>query len=164
MDAFFSLFIAALVVLGLVNVWYELRLGVPPIPTMPAVRRAIIALIPPGSGPIVELGAGCGGLSLRLARAFPGRSVVGLELSLFPFLGARLVGVLNRSEELDDLAAGHLCLLAHAGANRRFLPDAGRARATCTETGARIAGGVGESNGFVAALQVASKIAANKAS
>jgi len=69
--------------------------GSPPTPTSPAVRRAVLELLParlPGgeAAPIIELGAGWGGLSLALAKRYPDRAVIGLEISPLPWLVSRL--------------------------------------------------------------------------
>lgn len=89
MTLLLSLILLFIVVL-LVNEAYQSRLGVPCMPTMPRARRRMLSLIPPGEGPIVELGSGWGGMAVAAARAHPGRQVTGLELSLFPYLFSRL--------------------------------------------------------------------------
>jgi hypothetical protein len=78
-----------------------LRTGISPMPTLPAVRRTLLAALPPpervGAGPVHELGAGWGGLALALARRYPAARVVAHELSALPWavcaLRARLAGL-----------------------------------------------------------------------
>mgnify|MGYP001970358404 FL=1 len=96
MEQLMILEIAALILafgtIAVVAVW-TVATGCPPAPTSPQVRRAMLAILPPhlpGSnrGRIYELGSGWGGLSRALADRFPGRPVVGIELSPLPFLVA----------------------------------------------------------------------------
>jgi len=83
--------ILSAVVIAFTNEFFQEKLGVSLMPTMPKVRRAMVAQIPPGAkGTIIELGAGCGGVSFAAAKAFPQCRVVGVEYSVFPFLVARL--------------------------------------------------------------------------
>lgn len=76
-----------------------LRTGISPMPSSRAAADQLLALLPPGPGPIYELGSGWGGLGLALARAHPQRSVICYELSTIPWLfsalRARLSGVDN---------------------------------------------------------------------
>lgn len=72
-------------------VWATLRLGISPMPTSPAVRRAVLALLPHDvDGEVHELGAGWGGLALALADACPRAQVVAWEASFVPWLWCRL--------------------------------------------------------------------------
>ncbi len=91
----------ALTAIALVTAWTVLT-GSPPTPTSPRVRRAMLACLPSRlpDGVIYELGAGWGGLSLELARRYPGISVVGIEVSPLPWLAARLRGVIQRRTNL----------------------------------------------------------------
>ena len=78
-----------------------LRTGISPMPTLPAVRRTLLAALPAparvGGGPVVELGAGWGGLALALARHYPAARVDAYELAPLPWavcaLRARLAGL-----------------------------------------------------------------------
>ena len=66
------------------------RLGAPPMPSGPAERRAVVALVgrvieDRGEGlTILEAGAGWGGLALAIARAHPGCRVVAVEGAWIP--------------------------------------------------------------------------------
>ncbi len=81
-----------------------LRTGISPMPTLPAVRRTLLAALPApaqvGGGAVYELGAGWGGLALALARRYPAARVVAYELSPLPWavcaLRARLAGLAGR--------------------------------------------------------------------
>jgi len=68
--------------------------GVPSLSSSKAEVDDVIALLRlvklPEHAVIVDLGSGWGTLVVGLARAFPGASVQGLEMSPFPFLVSRL--------------------------------------------------------------------------
>ncbi len=85
--------VGAFIVIGLVFVT-TLSTGASPVPTSPTVRRTMMTLLPKRlpdpDGVIYELGAGWGGLALTLARRYPNHAVVGLEVSLIPWIVARL--------------------------------------------------------------------------
>ncbi len=81
---------AALAAIALIFI-YALRTGMPPTPTSPRVRAAMLDMLPDAlNGTIVELGSGWGGLAVALARRFPDCRVVGYELSPLPWLVSRL--------------------------------------------------------------------------
>jgi cyclopropane fatty-acyl-phospholipid synthase-like methyltransferase len=85
-------------------VYYSLRSGSPPTPSPDrALRRALEALSrePLPDGAIYEPGSGWGGAARALAKQFPDRDVVGVELSLAPFLWSAFV---NRVAPLENLA------------------------------------------------------------
>lgn len=85
-------------------VYYSLRSGSPPTPApRRASRRAIESLSrePLPDGAIYELGSGWSGAARALAKRFPERDVVGVEISLAPFLWSRLV---NRVAPIENLA------------------------------------------------------------
>lgn len=70
---------------------YAIRLGVPPMPSGLAAKRAMLELLPERiDGVIYDLGSGWGGLAFALARRYPENRVVGIELSPVPYLAARL--------------------------------------------------------------------------
>jgi hypothetical protein len=87
---FFSILVLAFVVLAFANEYYQQKMGVSPMPTMPRVRREMVGLIPANAhGTIVELGSGWGGIAFAAARAHPETQVIGVEYSIFPHLMAR---------------------------------------------------------------------------
>jgi SAM-dependent methyltransferase len=102
--------IAAL--LGATYAYYTLRTGVPTFPSMPAAREKIIALLKADQArakvsgkpyKIYDLGSGSGQLSWHVARAMPEAEVVGIELSLFPWLRATVWQKLTRQSNLHYL-------------------------------------------------------------
>jgi len=106
-----------------------LRTGISHMPSSRGATKRLLALVPPGQGPIVELGAGWGGLSIALARAHPQRLVIGYELSSIPWLcsllRARLARLENLSVHKADFSVANLsaaqvvvCYLYPAGMSR----------------------------------------------
>ena len=84
----------ALVLIALV-VWTSLKMGSPPTPTSPSVRRTMMRLLPdrlPGieGAPIVELGSGWGGVAFAVAKRYPHHPVIGYEISALPWAVSRL--------------------------------------------------------------------------
>lgn len=71
--------------------WSALRTGVAPMPSNAACHRAVLAALDgaPG-GPVLEIGAGWGGLALALARARPDSPVIAVEMAGPPRLVLRL--------------------------------------------------------------------------
>jgi len=92
---------AVLIAVGLV-IAYTLRLGAPPWPSSPRATRALLAALPARiDGEILDLGCGWGGLALALARRYPGRGVVGVELSPVPWAVTRLRALAGRITTLE---------------------------------------------------------------
>ncbi len=86
---------SVIILLGIIvvftNEYFQHKLGVPMIPTMPKVRKKMIEQIPTdNTGDIVDFGSGWGGLAFLAAKEFPNCKVVGVEVSLFPLLFARI--------------------------------------------------------------------------
>ena len=77
----FLIAIAALTT-GLIAI-YSLKNGIGPVPSNGYVKKQLLAALP-GSvpGDILELGAGWGGISLALAKAYPDNKVIAVENSL----------------------------------------------------------------------------------
>lgn len=74
-----------------VTVGYTLALGISPMPTSRAVRRAMLDMLPERlEGEVLELGSGWGGLAFALATKFPDNRVRAFELSPLPWLVSRL--------------------------------------------------------------------------
>ncbi|MBI1216825.1 MAG: SAM-dependent methyltransferase [Alphaproteobacteria bacterium] len=92
MSVFFSLVMLAALLLVFTNEYFQQKLGVSPMPTVPAVRAAMISLVPEDSKDCVmmELGSGWGGIVIDLARRYPSCRIVGVEGSIFPYLFSRL--------------------------------------------------------------------------
>ncbi len=88
------LLLAFALLVAIITLAYAARLGVPPVPARRIEVDAALSLLEaeslPAGARIVELGAGWGGLAVRLARALPQAQVVGYELSPLPYAVARL--------------------------------------------------------------------------
>jgi len=66
--------------------WYLLT-GTPPLPSSPAVKRAMLAALPVKlEGTVYDLGSGWGGMAFALARRYPGCRVTGFEVSPLPWI------------------------------------------------------------------------------
>ncbi len=87
-------FTVLLLLVALFNEYYQWRVGVCCMPTVPKVREEIIKLIQEyGSDQhknIVELGCGWGGLAIAAAKSNPDKHITGVELSLFPYIFSKL--------------------------------------------------------------------------
>jgi len=78
------------------------RTGVPPMPTSPAVRACMFAMIADLEPSCIhELGAGWGGLATALARRFPDARIVATEVSPLPWAVCRLRQVLFGPANLE---------------------------------------------------------------
>ncbi len=92
-ESLYSIFM--IVVMGAVALlfWQEKQAGVPAMPTMPWVRRAIFAEIKRLNikpRQIAELGSGWGTMVFALHRLFPQARITGYEISLLPYLYSRV--------------------------------------------------------------------------
>lgn len=87
MTAAVVLALLALLLGGVLSiVFYTLRTGISPMPTLGKVRRQLLPLLPPElEGTVLELGAGWGTLAFALADRCPRARVVAFELSPLPF-------------------------------------------------------------------------------
>ena len=97
--------LTVVILAALLVVAYTLRTGVPPWPSSPAARRALLAALPPDQalppGDIMELGSGWGGLALSLAAHRPGRRVVAVELSPVPWAITRMRALAGQVGNLE---------------------------------------------------------------
>lgn len=109
---------------------YTVRTRNSPVPSPPAVRRAVLDMLPQRiDGVIYELGAGWGGLSLALAKRCPANRVVAYELSPLPWAVTRMRAALSGAGNLevrrrDFMAEG----LPDAGALTAYLSPGSMAR------------------------------------
>ncbi len=79
--------LTALVTLILMVLGGTLWTGVPPMPTNRPTWRVMERLLPGAvEGEIIEMGAGWGGVALKLARRYPENRVIAVELSPLPCL------------------------------------------------------------------------------
>ncbi|MCU0696242.1 MAG: class I SAM-dependent methyltransferase [Myxococcaceae bacterium] len=104
--------LVGVVALGALSVIVSaLRLGISPMPSSRAARRAVLSLVPPGvTGEVHELGCGWGGLALAVARQCPHARVIAWEASLVPWLvsAVRARGVANLEVRRGDFLRGDL--------------------------------------------------------
>lgn len=96
LDFFITLFLISTVLLLIVaifNEYYQIRMKVSCMPTVPKVRRELLKIVKRYTDEnhrnIAELGCGWGGLAVSLAKDNPELKVTGVELSLFPYLFSR---------------------------------------------------------------------------
>ncbi len=91
-----SVFELALIILALLVgasiIWSTITVGISPMPSSRKARKAIMQLVETpgardaeGRKTIVDLGSGWGSLIIRMAIKYPGRHIVGYELSLTPW-------------------------------------------------------------------------------
>lgn len=85
---FLDIVLVAVVFLAAASVvWFSIRTGISPMPSSSKACRAMLAAVAGApEGPVVDLGSGWGTLAIRCARQYPGRLVVGYELSWVPWL------------------------------------------------------------------------------
>ena len=87
MEAFFATIILLAIVFVFTNEFFQQKLGVAPMPTMPKVKKAMIVEIPADTkDTILELGSGWGGVSILAGKKFPDCEVIGVEYSIFPYI------------------------------------------------------------------------------
>lgn len=112
--------------------YYCLRTGVPTFPSMPVARDKIIALLradmarqPPGKPYIIyDLGSGSGQLSWHIAKTLPQAQVIGMELSLVPWLRSVVRQKLTRQHNLQYRRMNFLtCNISNASALVMYLMD-----------------------------------------
>jgi hypothetical protein len=87
------IYVLAIILMAAVIIgeFFQQKTGVSAMPTIPAVRRRMLALIsPPSGGKIVELGSGWGGMAIAAARQYPLCRVTGVESSIFPFIVSQI--------------------------------------------------------------------------
>ena len=112
---------AAFLLAGFSILYFTVRTGVPPMPSHPSSRKAQFRLIPEEPAPthIYELGCGWGGLAFELAARYPDARVVGIEISLLPWLFSHMRRYFQKRPNLEirradflrcDLSDGDLVL------------------------------------------------------
>ena len=99
MDIFISICVLAIVVVAVVNSFYSSRYKVVNMPSAPQTRRKIIKdiktfLSDRENSVIYDLGSGWGGLCHRLSKNFPNTKVIGIEISLIPYLYSKMIALL----------------------------------------------------------------------
>ncbi len=94
-------------------VWFTVRTGISPMPSSMRARRVMLAAAADApDGSIVDLGCGWGTLAIVFARRYPGREVIGYELSWIPWLVSllrkRALGLHNLSLRREDFLRADL--------------------------------------------------------
>lgn len=100
METLVSIIFLFIVILIAVCLFYENRVLVPPVPTLPWVKRQMLEALamhaPEQDMRIAELGSGWGGLAFALTRKFPSAEITGFELSPFPYWFSKIREVFHR--------------------------------------------------------------------
>ncbi len=95
-----GLVIILFLIMAFISMGYEKTARISPTPTLPWVRKAILSVLKgqmdvKESYKFAELGCGWGGINLVLAKNFPKSSVVGYEISPFPWFFSKIRGFLR---------------------------------------------------------------------
>ncbi|MHC8494491.1 class I SAM-dependent methyltransferase [Thalassospira sp. SM2505] len=94
-----SVLVFVVIILGLIAA-YAVWLRSVPMPTLSAAADEIIAYIPADVTTVTDFGSGWGDLTFAIARARPGISVTGIELSPVPYAISRMRAVLAAKPNL----------------------------------------------------------------
>lgn len=95
--SWFFLFIAGcLLLVGISAILSMMRLRVVPLPSSPIAVKKLIEELKEKTGDITEIGSGYGYMLFNLAKAFPERQIVGIEISFIPFLFSSIIRILGR--------------------------------------------------------------------
>ncbi len=86
-----------------VSLFYEKKTHIPPVPTLPWVKKKILQLLLKHSNKdaplkIAELGSGWGGVTFQLAKKFPNAHVTGFEISPFPYWYSKIRQTLSHKK------------------------------------------------------------------
>ncbi len=104
-------------IMAFISMGYEKTARISPTPTLPWVRKAILSTLKEhmDRGKVykfAELGCGWGGINLVLAKNFPKSSIVGYEISFFPWIFSKIraflsfqdIKIINKSFFDEDLS------------------------------------------------------------
>ena len=96
-DWVYSLVLLSFFAVIAVSMLYEARAHISPTPVLPWVRRAAMLMIKNNITDVsvlrvADLGCGWGGMTTRLARAYPDAHITGYEMSPVPYFISRLRG------------------------------------------------------------------------
>ncbi len=94
-DLLSSLIIILALIMALGIAWYTEKTKVPPVPTLPWVRKAMLNILKTycaADAPLnmADLGSGWGGVQALLARQYKQANVTGYEIAPWPYLSAKL--------------------------------------------------------------------------
>ena len=89
-EVIYLIVVLSLIIMTIINMYYEKKAGICPAPTLPWVKSKMInALIKYTDNnkdyKISELGCGWGGIIKTLTRKFPNSRINGYEISFFPY-------------------------------------------------------------------------------
>lgn len=92
---------------ALVIVVFTVTNGIPPMPSSAMAVQEIVAACKrhKAQGPILELGSGWGGLSMRLTIEYPDAKVVGYENCPVPYLWSRFITLVSLRRNVKILLA-----------------------------------------------------------
>ena len=87
-----------MIVMALFILFQEKKAKTPPAPTMPWVRKKIVALltryVPTDSTvQMVDLGCGWGGMTVSLAKTYKNATIHGYEITTFPYLVSKIASL-----------------------------------------------------------------------
>jgi len=94
-----SLLLIAAMIFIVIGLFYERRLKVAAVPTLPLIKRTIIQVInthikgKTQPKKIAELGSGWGGISFLMAKNFPQSCITGYEFFFAPYWVSKLLGM-----------------------------------------------------------------------
>ena len=102
-ELYFSFIAVCLLLIGMSALLSLIMMRIPPLPSTPSVIKKIITQISstPFSLTITEIGSGYRYMLFRLAKAFPDRKIVGIEISLIPFLFSYMIKILGNFKNVQ---------------------------------------------------------------
>jgi len=109
-----TILIGCIILAGTSIVIASLKTGIGPLPSSGKARGAVVSAVETAeAGPIIDLGSGWGSFVIALARKYPGRTIIGYELSSVPYyfsaLLKRLLGLDNLVLKRENFLDAELC-------------------------------------------------------
>ena len=100
---FSALIVSTVIGSGILIVLYSLYNGIPPMPTLPKVKRQLLYALSQHEiqGTIYELGSGWGTLAFALARRFPECRIIAYENSLVPYICSQIYKLIVGTDNLS---------------------------------------------------------------
>jgi hypothetical protein len=100
-DIFYCIILIIVMLIAISVLLNESRAGISPTPTMPGTRRVVLDLLAKYVDinrplKVAELGSGWGGLAIKIANRFPLATIIGFEISPWPFILSRVFTSLNK--------------------------------------------------------------------
>lgn len=102
-ELYFIFIAVCLLLIGMSALLSLIMMRIPPLPSTPSIIKKIITQISatPFSLTITEIGSGYGYMLFRLAKAFPDQKIVGIEISLIPFLFSYMIKILGNFKNIQ---------------------------------------------------------------